>query len=74
MKACERFHVEDVERGDRLFLGGGRTQEFSDEPDPDVTVTVRSCYSTHNFGWVVQAEEREDPYYLDDYNVVRQAT
>ena len=71
MKTCTRFHFEDVERGDRLFLGEGRTQEFNDAPDPDVTITVARAYSTRHFGPVVDGTDGET-YYLDDYDITRQ--
>jgi hypothetical protein len=70
MKICTRFHFEDVEPGDKLFLGGGRTQEFSDKPDPDVEITVRSAYRTVHFGEMVDATDGKT-YYLDDWDIVR---
>ena len=81
MKQCTRFHIEDVEPGDRLRLTGGSVQEFAKEPDPDVTITVRRAYHTHNFGWCVDAveprilpgDEQRHTYYLDDYDEVRLA-
>lgn len=71
MKVCTRFHFEDVERGDRLFLGYGRVQEFNDTKDPDVEIVVRSAYTTRNFGPVIVADDGET-YYLYDYDVIHQ--
>jgi len=72
VKTCTRFHFEDVERGDRLFLGDGRIQEFNTERDPDVTITVARAYSSRAFGPVVLSDDGET-YYLNDYDTVRQA-
>lgn len=70
MRLCKRFHFADVEPGDRIFLGEGRVQEFNDERDPDVTITVASKYESHNFGEMIDATNGET-YYLNDYDVVR---
>lgn len=67
MKTCTRLHFEDIERGDRILLAEGSVQEFNTERDPDVTVTVQRIYRTHNFGWVIKAEDGET-YYLNDYD------
>jgi hypothetical protein len=65
MKTCTRFHFEDVERGDKLFLGEGRGDV------PDVEIVVERAFTTRNFGQMIDAEDGST-YYLDDYDIVRQ--
>lgn len=61
MKRCTRFHVEDVERGDRLHL----VEDRDAEPLREVDIVVRETYYTYNFGWVIRADSGEE-FYLDD--------
>ena len=68
MKTCTRFHFEDLERDDTIFL----SNEWGNEPQyPEgVTVTVARAHRTSNFGPMVIGTDGES-YYLDDFDIVK---
>jgi hypothetical protein len=67
MKTCTRFHLEDVEVGDRLYLA-----KNWDEPENQIIVVTRR-FRTSNFGWVLRDQAGEE-HYVNDFDVVRLVT
>ena len=74
MKQCHRFHIEDVEVGDRFrFTNSYLSEERLEEdelPIDSFEAVVRRAYRTHNFGWVFEVvpdgSVKSLTLYLDD--------
>ena len=71
MKECNRLHVEDLERGDRLHLRCEEDHRADWGGPRAFDITVRERYHTQRFGWVIRSEEPIGPdgdtlFYLRD--------
>jgi hypothetical protein len=74
MKTCNRFHIEDVEPGDRLHFSGGPGSREWTGPE-EFVVTVKRTFKTNRFGWIIDTANEvntENSFYVNDGWIIRE--